>query len=67
MGQTIACAAHGCDILVDDQTVMSVPPGPLHPVSLDLYISLLFRCFQEFSQRPQSETQVSTAHHQQFR
>ena len=22
MGQTIACAAHGCDILVDDQTVM---------------------------------------------
>ena len=22
MGQTIACAAHGCDILVDDETVM---------------------------------------------
>ena len=24
MGQTISCAAHGCDILVDDQTVMWV-------------------------------------------
>lgn len=22
IGQTISCAAHGCDILVDDQTVM---------------------------------------------
>lgn len=22
MGQTISCAAHGCDILVDDATVM---------------------------------------------
>ena len=22
VGQTIACAAHGCDILVDDATVM---------------------------------------------
>ena len=22
MGQTISCAAHGCDILVDDETVM---------------------------------------------
>ena len=27
MGQTIACAAHACDILVDDQTVMCVPSG----------------------------------------
>jgi len=28
MGQTIACAAHGCDILVDDQTVMELVTDP---------------------------------------
>lgn len=24
LGQTISCAAHGCDILVDDATVMNL-------------------------------------------
>eukprot|EP00918_Siedleckia_nematoides_P026310 GHVU01056764.1.p1 GENE.GHVU01056764.1~~GHVU01056764.1.p1 ORF type:complete len:546 (-),score=74.56 GHVU01056764.1:424-2061(-) len=28
MGQTIACAAHGCDILVDDATVMNLLTDP---------------------------------------
>ncbi|KAG0411094.1 hypothetical protein HPB47_011781 [Ixodes persulcatus] len=28
MGQTISCAAHGCDILVDDQTVMKLIADP---------------------------------------
>ncbi|ELU08282.1 hypothetical protein CAPTEDRAFT_96432 [Capitella teleta] len=28
MGQTISCAAHGCDILVDDQTVMYLVTDP---------------------------------------
>ncbi|XP_013780319.1 E3 ubiquitin-protein ligase arih1-like [Limulus polyphemus] len=28
MGQTISCAAHGCDILVDDQTVMTLITDP---------------------------------------
>lgn len=28
MGQTISCAAHGCDILVDDQTVMKLLSDP---------------------------------------
>jgi len=28
MGQTIACAAHGCDILVDDATVMKLVTEP---------------------------------------
>lgn len=28
MGQTIACAAHGCDILVDDATVMKLVTDP---------------------------------------
>lgn len=26
LGQSIACAAHGCDILVDDVTVMNLVP-----------------------------------------
>lgn len=28
MGQTIACAAHGCDILVDDASVMRLVRDP---------------------------------------
>jgi len=28
VGQTIACAAHGCDILVDDATVMTLVRDP---------------------------------------
>lgn len=28
MGQTISCAAHGCDILVDDETVMKLLADP---------------------------------------
>ena len=28
IGQTIACAAHGCDLLIDDATVMRLLPDP---------------------------------------
>lgn len=28
IGQTISCAAHNCDILIDDTTVMKLVPDP---------------------------------------
>lgn len=48
MGNKISCAAHGCDILVDDQTVMSLLAD--HKVKTK-YQHLITNSFVEVSSR----------------
>ncbi|XP_071965715.1 E3 ubiquitin-protein ligase arih1-like [Antedon mediterranea] len=42
MGQTISCAAHGCDILVDDHTVMKLVKEPRVKLKYQHLITLSF-------------------------
>lgn len=52
IGQTISCAAHNCDILIDDSTIMKLVPDPKVRTK---YQHLITNSFVEVSKRIQLE------------